>query len=390
MKYLYFDCFSGISGDMILGALIDAGLPLEELVSRLRTLPIRGWDISTEKVFRGGISATTVTVTYEKSRLPRHFPEIRDLIEKAGLEDDVKEGSIGIFRRLADAEAAIHGINADDVHFHEVGAVDAIIDIVGAVTGIGMLGVDEIYASPISLGRGFVECAHGTIPIPSPATSALLKGRRVIFCDCDRELTTPTGAAILSTILDRQLEGEVSLSYETVGYGAGRRDSPDRPNLLRVFLGDIAAIEEIWVVETSIDDMNPEHYELLLERLFEAGALDVSLLSLIMKKGRPGIEVKVLTPFGRRRDVQDVLLRETTTFGVRFYPVHRRKLERDSFEIETRFGRIRVKAAIEGGKIVKISPEAADCMRAAREKAVTVSSVYEEVMRAARDEIGWE
>ena len=372
---------------MILGALIDAGLPLEELVSRLKSLPIRGWDISAEKVLRGGISATAVSVTYEKSRRSRHFPQIRGLIEKSGLGDDVKDGAIRIFRRLAEAEAAIHGIKPDDVHFHEVGAVDAIIDIVGAVTGIGMLGVDEIYASPVSLGRGFVECAHGKIPLPSPATSALLKGRRVVFCDCDRELTTPTGAAILTTLLERQLEGEVSLSYETVAYGAGRRDPRDRPNLLRVFLGDVAELEEIWVVETSIDDMNPEHYELLVERLFEAGALDVSLLSLIMKKGRPGIEVKVLAPLGRRSDVQDVLLRETTTFGVRFYPVHRRKLERESFEIETRFGRIRVKAAIESGKIVKISPEAADCMRAAREKVVPLSSVYEEVMRAAGDEI---
>jgi hypothetical protein len=373
---------------MVLGALVDAGLSMEELESQLRLLPVRGWRIDHRKVVRNGISATRVDIVIDdKEKTHRYFPDIREMILKASLDSVVKEKAIDIFSTLARVEGEIHGIAPEKVHFHEVGAVDAILDIVGAVVGMELLKVRRVYASPVSVGRGFVTCEHGILPVPSPATAALLSGHRLEFTECQAELTTPTGAAILTSLIDRQLQGEMPVVYQTIGYGAGSRELPDRPNVLRIFIGEEETFENVWVVETSIDDMNPEHYEYVQEKLFDGGALDVTLSPLIMKKGRPGTEVKVLIPFENRERIVQVLFRETSTFGVRFYPVSRSILERTSCIVTTRYGRVRVKIARNGTHQIKVSPEAVDCIEIAKNKSVPLDSVYEEARRAYRDSV---
>ena len=390
MNVAYIDCFSGISGNMVLGALLDAGLTLEDLRRGLARLDVSGYTLRAEPVLKRGLRGTHVTVEVEQHGPERHLHHIEEIITGSSLPGRIQERSIAVFRRLAEAEAKVHNAPVDHVHFHEVGALDAIVDIVGAVVGFDMLGVERIYASPIRIGRGTVRCAHGEIPVPAPATAELLKGVPTYGRDIDAELVTPTGAAILTTLAEGY-GAAPPMTVEQIGYGAGTRELP-HPNLLRISLGhpidEMAGLEyetdRVTVVETNIDDMNPEFYQHVFERLFEAGALDVYLTPITMKQSRPAVQVSVLVPDGRLHAVVDVLVTETTTIGVRFTKVERWKLARCREQVETPYGRVGVKIARRDGTVLNVAPEARDCRRLADEHGVPMKAVYAEAEDAAR------
>jgi uncharacterized protein (TIGR00299 family) protein len=345
----YFDCFSGVSGNMILGALLDAGLSLEDLQEELSKLPVTGFTITRNHVKRQGISATHVEVNTEKTDTHRHLHHIVDILEKSSLDQRIKDDCRRIFTRLAEAEATVHNTTIEQIHFHEVGALDAIVDIVGAVAGLRKLGVEKIYVSPFFLGTGFTVCAHGKIPVPVPATVELLKGKPVRYTDIEAELVTPTGAAILSTLGDH-FGPPPAMSFEKTGYGAGTRELPI-PNTLRLFLGQSDEVipdydhDTIVAIEANIDDMNPQLYEYLFEKLFEADALDVYTTPVMMKKNRPGIVLSVLAPFEIKQQLVDIILRETTTIGVRWREMQRAKAQREMRTVETQYGQIRIKVS---------------------------------------------
>lgn len=388
MRIAYFEAFAGASGNMILGALLDAGLELESLMEGLETLPIKGYSITASKVRKQGIAGTFVEVKVEGPQEERGFPEIEEIILGSSLPERVKELSLKIFRRLAEAEAEVHGIPLDKVHFHEVGAVDAIVDVVGSVLGLELLGVDEVYVSPLHLGYGVVKSAHGLLPVPAPATMELVKGAPVYGWDAEAELLTPTGAAILTT-LARSFGSPPPFRVEKVGYGAGFWDLPF-PNLLRLCIGtkeeEIAGYEEDWVtvLEANIDDMNPQWFENLVEKLIGAGALDVYLTPIQMKKGRPGVKLGVILEEERIRQALDIIFSESTTIGVRAYRVRRWKLGREEMPVLTPFGEVRVKVAKKGEQILNLAPEYDDCRKIAREKGVPIKEVYQAALEGAR------
>jgi len=380
MRVAYFDCFSGASGDMILGALVDAGLDLEELKKELGTLPLGDFSISSKREARHGIWGTKVEVSGEAHPPHRHLSDVLKIIEASRISERSKALACKIFSRLAEAEARVHGTSPEHVHFHEVGALDAIVDIVGAVVGLEILGVEEVWVSPLRLGTGYARSAHGTIPVPSPATLELTKGSPVERTGVPYELLTPTGAAILTTLAEGFV-GPLILKAESVGYGVGSRDIPELPNLLRVQIGqreESYRHDRTAVLETNIDDMNPELYGYLMEKLFEEGALDVYFTSVAMKKGRPGVLVSVLAPPEGISRIAEVLFRETTTLGLRISYVDRLKLQRSEETVRTPWGPVRVKLA--GGWA---SPEYEDCVRIAREKKVPLREVYRAAQRAA-------
>ncbi len=381
MTIAYFDCFSGISGDMTLGALADAGVPIEHLRSELGKLDISGYSLSSEKVLRAGIAATKVKVELTAQEAPsRGLDDIRELVNSSTLSPAVKQKSMNIFRRLADVEAAIHMTTVDKVHFHEVGAVDAIVDIVGSMIGLEYLGVTDIAASQINLGSGSARTAHGNLPVPAPATAELLVGAPVYASNAGIELTTPTGAAIVSTLA--QSYGPIPrMQVERVAYGAGSRDIPHSPNVLRLLLGKrpLPDQEDTSVlIETNIDDMNPQVYGHVIETLMKQGAHDAYLTPIIMKKGRPAVLLSVLTDRSMLDKLTDVIFRETTSIGVRIQEVGRKKLHREIREVETKFGKVRVKASMHGETIVTVTPEYEDCKRIAEEKQVPLKTVIEE------------
>jgi len=392
MKIAYFDCFSGISGDMILGALVDAGLEMERLRAELARLPISGYTLGAQAVRRRGLRGTHVEVQVSEEGVERHLEEIEAIIRNGDLPDTVKARSLAIFRRLAQAEARVHGISVGDVHFHEVGAVDAIVDVVGAVVGLWMLGVERVYASPVHVGRGTLECTHGTLPVPAPATLELLRDVPTYGRDIEAELVTPTGAAILTTLAEG-FGAAPPMRVERVGYGAGSRDLP-LPNLLRLSIGattdGVGGYEEdvVTVVETNIDDMNPQWYEHVMARLFDAGALDVFLTPIQMKRGRPGVQLSVILADERVPDVLEVLFSETTTIGVRTCSMRRWKLGRERIVVETRYGPIGVKVARRGEAVVNVAPEYRECRRIAGERGVPLKEVYQEALEAARAQVG--
>ena len=387
MKIAYFDCFSGVSGDMILGALVDAGLEMERLKVELARLPLSGYTLSAETVRRRGLRGTHVEVGVSEEGVERHLHEIEEIIEGSDLPDEVKARGMAIFRRLAEAEARVHGIPVERVHFHEVGAMDAIVDVVGAVVGLWLLGIEHVYASPVHVGRGTVECAHGTLPVPAPATQELLRGVPIYGRDVDAELVTPTGAAILTTLAER-FGAAPPMRVEQVGYGAGSRDLP-LPNLLRVSIGEtteqVEGYEEdvVTVIETNIDDMNPQLYEHVMERLFDAGALDVFLTPIQMKRNRPGVQLSVLVTEERVADVLDILFAETTTIGVRTCPMRRWKLGRERIVVETRYGPVGVKVARRGGTVMNVAPEYRECQRVAEEQGIPLKEMYQAALEAA-------
>jgi pyridinium-3,5-bisthiocarboxylic acid mononucleotide nickel chelatase len=383
MKIAYFDCFSGISGDMILGALVDAGVSIESLSIELQKLHITGFKLESRSVTKHGIPGTKVDVVIEKERQFNHVSEIQELIGKSDLAPQIKQTSIKVFQRLADAEANVHGVTSTQVHFHEVGALDAIVDIVGSIIGLNLLSIQEIYASKLNLGTGFVKTQHGMMPVPAPATMELVKGFPVYNRDIARELVTPTGAAIITTIATRF--GEMpAMEAQAIGYGAGDQDIPEIPNLLRLAIGENKELkieEEITVIETNIDDLNPQIYGYLMDKLFAAGALDVYYTPIQMKKNRPGILLTILTNPANVNNISEIVFTETSTFGVRINQMQRQTLDRERITVQTKYGPISVKVGKRNGKVVSSSPEYQDCMLAAEKHHIPFKEVYQEALQ---------
>jgi hypothetical protein len=388
MRIGYFDCFSGCSGDMILGALVDAGLPIAELQTTISGLKVAGITLQADMVKRGAFRGTLVRVETEEHGHPhRHLPDILRILDAADIPAEVRADAARIFRRLAEAEAAAHGVPVENIHFHEVGALDAIADIVGAASGIRRLGLEAIYVSPINLGSGFVKGAHGVMPVPAPGTAALLAGFPAYGSEIPMELTTPTGAAILTTLA----AGHGPMPAMTVArtaYGAGQRDLGTHPNLLRLIVGDSATRHErdqVAVLEANIDDMNPQFFEPLLDRLFEAGALDAFLTPLLMKKSRPASLLTVLAEPGLADQLVALILSHTTTFGVRMSNASRWKRSRDFVTVTTPYGQVRIKRGLDGDRVTILSPEFEDCRRLAKVADISVQAVYEAAKRAAHE-----
>jgi uncharacterized protein (TIGR00299 family) protein len=377
----YFDCFSGISGDMVLGALVDAGADLGQIEQELRKLRLDGWKISAQKVQRRAIFATHVKVEASEHHHHRGLSVIVRMIDEAKLSPRAAERAKKIFTRLGEAEARVHQVPLEKVHFHEVGAVDSIIDIVGAAIGFELLGIDEFACSALDVGAGQVKTAHGLLPVPAPATADLLRGAPAYSSGILRELVTPTGAAIATTLSTRYAEMP-RMTLRTVGYGAGTADLAEKPNVLRLLLGDNSVSEagEYWgapvtVIETNVDDMSPQIYGYFAERALAAGALDVFSTPAQMKKNRPGLLVTVLCDAEKVSPLVDLLFRETTTIGVRTYEVRRKTLERELVPVETAFGSVRVKLSRMNGSLLNATPEYEDCQRIAAERNVPLKEV---------------
>ena len=386
----YLDCFSGISGDMLLGSLVDAGLSVDELRSELAMVPLGGYRIETERTERAGLAATKVTVALEEAAQPhRRLPEISALIEESALASSDKERGIAIFQRLAEAEAQVHGIARDEIDFHEVGAVDALVDVLGAVIGLRLLSVETLYCSALPLGAGEVSSAHGRLPVPAPATLALLAQAQAPLAegpDPEVELVTPTGAAIVAALARFQ---RPAMTVRAVGYGAGARDLAGRSNVLRLWLGEALADRPaaMLLIETNIDDMNPELYGYAQERLFEAGGVDVWFAPIQMKKNRPGVLLSVLCPVEREDAVVSALLRETSTLGVRVREVSRHEVERETLAFESSLGPAAVKVKRLPGQPPAVAPEYEACARIARERGLPLAEVYRIVQAEAQQQL---
>jgi len=389
MKNAYLDAFSGLSGDMIVGAILDAGAELAELERAAAGLRVGGYRLSTRRKTVSGIAALKFEVEVLEAQPERHLGEIRAMIEGAGLPVTVTRNAIAIFKALAGAEAKVHHTTPEEVHFHEVGAVDSIIDIVGAAWGFERLGVGQIMVSALPMGTGFARSRHGVIPVPAPATAELLAGFPIRLCDGPSEMVTPTGAAILKA-LARPAPVPLAFETERVGYGAGTKDFSDRPNVLRLMIGrepSALGSDEIIEIAANIDDLNPQIYDHLSERLFAAGVRDVTLTPTIMKKGRPGVILSVLAEAAIRDQIAAIIFAETTTIGLRFHPMARLKLERRVTAVETRFGTVRVKLSGDPSHPVTAAPEYEDCRRAAIDHKVPLKMVIEEAAAAARRQL---
>jgi uncharacterized protein (TIGR00299 family) protein len=378
---------------MIMASLVDAGVSLEALRGQLGKLPLEGWTISAREVHKGGFRATKVDVEVDPHahRQHRSLRDILDILERSSLEPSVRGWVERIFTRLADAEARVHGTDRESVHFHDVGAVDAIVDVTGGVIALDLAGVEAVHISALPIGGGLVGGPHGRIPVPGPGTAELLRGFPVVDTGVKAELLTPTGAAILTT-LAASAGRMPSLTVEAVGYGAGTMDLPGTPNILRCFLGatanDATGDETVLQVETTIDDMSPQLYEPLIERLFGAGALDVFLQPVIMKRGRPGIVVTALCAPDRVSDLSRALFEESTTIGVRWSEWRRARLDREVVVLTTAYGAIPFKVSRLGGRIVTVTPEFADIARIAREKALPAREVLDQARADGRRLLG--
>jgi len=388
-RIAYLDCFAGVSGDMVLGALLDLGLPLEVLDQGWRQLGLKGVEVKHQRVQRGGMMGTQVEVRDQGKRRIKNYGEMRKTIEDSSLPKGIKELSLKILRRLAQAEAVIHGVKVDEVHFHEIGCIDTLVDVVGAALGIAHFNWETIICSPLPLGRGYVEAGHGTLPLPAPATMALLKGVPIVPALVEGEIVTPTGAAIV-TSLASGFGPLPAMEITCVGYGAGMRDPKGMPNLLRIIHG--RQVEEksegIWVLEADVDDMIPELLPYLNQLLLKEGALDAALIPIQMKKGRPGFTIRCLATVAKREELAQLILRESTTIGIRMYPAERIILAREEREVETRYGSIKIKVAFdEGGKIINLMPEYESCCQAAEAKQVPLKEVYQEAISKGRGAI---
>jgi uncharacterized protein (TIGR00299 family) protein len=470
MKVAYFDCIAGASGDMILGALVDAGLPLHVLVERLQALHLPDFNLEAQKVTKSAFSATKVNVIVADDVPERHLSDIINIVEESDLPVDIQKQAIDIFQKIGSAEASIHGTSLDHVHLHELGGVDTIVDVVGALVGLQALGIEHIVCSPIPLGRGFIRGAHGAIPLPAPATVALLKGVPIVGSPLEMETVTPTGAALLSSLAD-EFGPIPQMDLEQVGYGAGSRDLPI-PNVLRILIGantpsktnrahrngqhpespltesnadhnhdhphphehphnhthagdasshpPVSMIEpqqdcetphnhitakpavhnksghshscldtdHLSVLETNIDDLNPEFYEYVMDRLFAAGALDVFLAPIQMKKNRPATLLRVLCRPDNAKSMTDILFQETSTLGIREHAVDRHALPRTLHTVETLYGAVQVKVAELGDGTVKSAPEYADCRRLAEQHGVPIREIYLAAQQQAKAEFG--
>jgi pyridinium-3,5-bisthiocarboxylic acid mononucleotide nickel chelatase len=392
VKVAYFDCPSGAAGDMIVASLLDAGVSLGRLEEELAKLRLPGWRLAVREVMKGDFRATKVDV--EIDREAHHHRSLRDILEileGSSLEASVRERAARIFTRLADAEARVHGADRESVRFHDVGAVDAIVDVTGGVVALDLAGVQAVHVSALPIGGGTVGGPHGRIPVPAPGTAELLRGFPIVDTGVKAELVTPTGAAILTT-LAASAGRMPPLTVEAVGYGAGTKDLPGTPNVLRCFLGrtvdEGGADETVLQVETTIDDMSPQLYETLIERVFEAGALDVFLQPVIMKRGRPGVVVTALCVPERVGDLSRALFEESTTIGVRWSEWRRARLAREMVTITTAYGTIPFKVSRLGDRIVTVTPEFADVARIAREKSLPVREVLDQARADGRRLLG--
>ena len=394
----YFDCFSGISGDMTLGALVDAGVPLSGLRNELARLPVKGYELTSKEVKRAGMRATKVDVEIQgargKGQGARKWKDIDKIIKTSTLSKDIKLKGLHIFRRLFEAEARVHGGKFDEVHLHELGAIDCIVDIFGSLIGLDILGIDTIYSSALNLGSGSIKSEHGLLPVPAPASVELLKGIPVYSSGVQFELTTPTGAVLMSSLASGF--GPVpDMKILKAGVGAGDKDFREQPNILRIFIGEKTenkqgsgdrrqgTEEAITVIETNIDDMNPQVYEYVMEKMLKAGALDVFLTQIIMKKGRPGIKLSVLCNEDRKDAMSEIILKETTSIGLRFYRADRKTLQRDIVLLDTQYGRVRVKKSLLGKEIQKASPEYEDCRKIAKKFNIPLLEVLKSCQQSA-------
>ncbi len=391
-RIVYFDCASGASGDMVLGALVDLGLPVESLQAELRKIPLAGYRLEAHRVHRAGLHATKVDVLIERgSRAAgghehRGLGDILDLLGRSTLEGAVKERAAALFGRLAEAEGAVHGTSPDEVHFHEVGAVDSIVDIVGSVIGLAWLRADRFVSSPLNVGTGTVTMEHGTFSVPPPATARLVQGA-LVYGAGQGELLTPTGA-LLVTSYATSFGPLPLLRVERVGHGAGSRDAQGRPNVLRLIVGEeappSASGERILVLETEVDDMSPQLFAPLLDRLLGAGALDVYFTPIQMKRGRPGILITVLADLRGREALEELLFAETTTLGVRRQEWERTSLERETVTVGTAYGAVGVKVGRRGQRVYNVQPEFEDCQRAAASAGVPLKEVWAAALTAYR------
>ncbi len=381
MLTAYFDCFSGISGDMTLGGLVDLGVPIEYLEENLRNLPLIGFELSAASLHKGGIRAVDVRVDVKDITTSRNYAVIKELIENSDLNQRVKLLSGEMFRQIGLAEARVHGCALEKVHFHEVGGIDAIVDIVGTALGIDYLGIERVVSAHVPVGGGTVTCSHGTLPVPAPATCEILENVP-IYGGGETELTTPTGAAIIKTLAD-EFGPLPEMKIRKTGYGSGKRETAGRPNLLRILLGDTGGLSEqfthdhITVVEANIDDMNPEICGYVMDKLFADGALDVVLMPVFMKKNRPGTVLQVLCGDKNKGKIISRILSETSSIGLRYYPVGRCLLEREEIIVDTVWGNMAVKKVQRPGGKTELVPEYEACRRVAEEKGLPIREVYD-------------
>jgi uncharacterized protein (TIGR00299 family) protein len=389
MRALHFDCFSGISGDMTLAALIDAGVDAQAIRAGIDSLglPIQ---MQVEKVRKGGFAATHVRFEAPAESTHRFLPDIEAILNRGALSGQQRDLALRIFGRLAEAEATAHGMSLERVHFHEVGALDSIADIVGSAIALDLLGAERITSRSVPTGHGTVQCEHGRMPIPAPGTAALLRGVPLAACDIEAELTTPTGAAILMTIVQEWVEQPV-MTVEKIGHGAGTRNFPEQPNLLRVFIGSVSTPldrDQVWLLETNLDDVPAETIGYCYDLLLAAGALDVFSIPIFMKKNRPGVLLSVLAPESALTELEAILFRETGTLGIRRHAVSRHTLEREAVMVTTHWGPIRGKIARQPGGQIVFSAEFDDCARIAKEQRLALREVQaaaEEAFRQSRE-----
>jgi len=386
MKIAYFDCFSGVSGDMILGALIDAGLDIQELESELGKLKISGYKIKAEKTARKGISGTKFSVDIIEQNVERRLKDLVEIVDQSELNTDIKELSKKTFKELATVESKIHGKGIEEIHFHEVGGLDSIIDVIGSLIGIKKLGIEATYSSKIHVGTGFLKCRHGVLPVPAPATLAMLKGIPIYSTGIEAELATPTGVCVLKT-LSKGFGIMPEMKVEKIGYGAGSREL-EIPNLLRVYVGETNERgyekDEVILIETNIDDMNPQLLAYASEILLKQGVLDVFMTPIFMKKNRLGTMLSVLTTLDKLDEVLSTMFTETTTLGVRIHHLERKKLSREIIAMKTRFGEIKVKIGKIGNHIKNIAPEYESCKEIAIKQGIPLKDVYDEAKEATR------
>ena len=395
MKIAYFDCFSGISGDMTVGALLDAGLKIETLEKELNKLGLSGYQLEVNKVVKKGISATQFNVKIKEKGVERRFKDILTILEKSKLDEEIKKETKKIFFNIAQAESKIHRKDIDKIHFHEIGGLDSIIDIASAVIGIKTLGIEEIHSSALPVGKGFVKCAHGVIPVPAPATLELLKNIPTYSGGIESEMITPTGAAIISN-LAKSFGERPFMKTERIGYGAGEKEFAI-PNLLRVSIGekilkdgnlkDSYVSDEAVLIETNIDDMNPEFYDYIMDKLFSQGALDVFVTPIQMKKNRPAHMLSIIVYEQNLKEILEVLFSESTTLGIRIRGIKRLRLAQQNFIAETKYGKIRVKVGIFKREIKNIAPEYEDCKKLAKQHQVPLKEIYEEAKKIAYNKL---
>ncbi len=386
MRIAYFDCFSGAAGDMIVAAMLDAGLDFEFLKNQIVTLGLKGLEIKVNETKRAGLRATQFIPVIAEQQHNRNFSDIKKIIESGKIGKKPKQTAIKIFQRLAEAEAAVHNQELNNIHFHEVGALDSIVDIVSAAIGLDALGIEKVYCSALAVGGGYIKMAHGTFPVPAPATAELLKGVPTVGGPVEKELLTPTGAAILTTVAE-SFGPLPEMKIETVGYGAGTLDCEQFPNVVRLFLGEVidasaATADSICLLETNIDDISGELIASAMDKLLAAGALDVFTTAITMKHNRPATKLSVICEMKDIITVEQIIFEAGLTFGIRRQTMQRSKLAREFVTVTTQFGDIPVKVGKYDGRVVNAKPEFADCARAAEKHKVPVQRVREEAIRA--------